>query len=604
MSEIVSKTILFVCMYFVLVNTEDSINEDHEVVMNAEYDFKLKWRIDGGDILLEISADTMGYVAIGFSPNGGMPGSDIVIGWVRNGQPYLSDRYATEYAKPEADTSQDYTLLYGREEGGRTTVGFRRALNTCDDKDNVINDDTLRVIWAVNNMDPVNSDDIIYHGTSRGVRSILLLSSQEADFDFPEEYNYFDGFMPNVTVPDDSDTTYLCFSLPVPKFDSPVHIFRAETIVQEGHESLVHHLLVYSCQGTTTNWTGDCYDSANMPTDLRDCDRLLYGWAVGAQPLNYPEHVGISLGKEGDPTVIFVQIHYDNPGLSPDFHDNSGVRFFYTPMLREYDAAVWEIGEAVTELQAIPANENLFKTFSFCYADCTREVLNEDIKIFFVFLHSHLAGRQMSLQHYRNGSLIDDMARDDNYDFNQQDTRVLRPERVFKPGDEFVLTCGYNTVGRDDITFGGLGTYDEMCLAYVFFYPKQANAGSCLSTPDVADVFTILNLGCVPGDDVCAYASLAQMDPVVLRDGLYNVANTANRNSYCRDPDFNPIPGVGLYKDFPAWFSVYDRIDDANDVCSSGTGTTMATGSSVSVIPAGLIVLLMFSLVTKLILRQ
>jgi len=39
---------------------------------------------------MEMSAPVKGYVAIGFSPNGQMRGSDIVLGWVdTNGVPYL-----------------------------------------------------------------------------------------------------------------------------------------------------------------------------------------------------------------------------------------------------------------------------------------------------------------------------------------------------------------------------------------------------------------------------------------------------------------------------------------------------------------------------------
>ena len=37
------------------------------------------------DIIGEIHCKTLGWMGFGLSPNGGMNGSDIVIGWVRNG---------------------------------------------------------------------------------------------------------------------------------------------------------------------------------------------------------------------------------------------------------------------------------------------------------------------------------------------------------------------------------------------------------------------------------------------------------------------------------------------------------------------------------------
>ncbi|XP_071945933.1 DBH-like monooxygenase protein 1 isoform X2 [Antedon mediterranea] len=437
----------------------------------------------------------------------------------------------------------------------------------------------------------------MYHNTSRGVRSIIILDSQQTNFTFPKDYNYFEGFMPNVTVPDNSDTTYWCYSFAVPTFENPVHIFRAETIVQEGHESLVHHLLVYSCRSMNMNWSSNCF-SPNMPTDLRNCDRLVYGWAIGAEPLNFPEHVGISLGKENDPTVYFIELHYDNPGLSPDFHDNSGVRFYYTSTLRQYEAGVWQFGELVSPFQAIPPKEQLFKTFGICYGDCTRQALDVNINGFFVFLHSHLAGRQMKLQHYRNGHLIEDVGRDDNYDFNLQDARVLQPERVFKPGDDFVVTCGYNTADRDSITKGGLGTKDEMCVAYIYYYPKQSNAGACQSVPDLNEFNSAFNIECDTAE--CIYARLSEMDPTLVREGLHNVSYNGKRNNYCRDLDYNNIPGVEFYKDFPAWFGENDRIEDQNDVCSP----TGVTGSSISIMPPGSIMLIMLFLARTVILTM
>ena len=46
-------------------------------------DVLLRWeREDEVTVRMEMSAPSSGYVAIGFSPNGGMRGSDIVMGWV------------------------------------------------------------------------------------------------------------------------------------------------------------------------------------------------------------------------------------------------------------------------------------------------------------------------------------------------------------------------------------------------------------------------------------------------------------------------------------------------------------------------------------------
>ncbi|XP_033106266.1 DBH-like monooxygenase protein 1 homolog [Anneissia japonica] len=565
------KTIFVISLLVAFVNTKNSIDETHEVLLNEEFDFMFKWRVDREDILIEMSANSLGYVAVGFSPNGGMPGSDIVVGWVKDDEAFLSDRHGKTNSMPDVDVSSDYDILYGFEEGGRTTIGFKRTLNTCDGDDYVINSDTARVIWAVNEMDPEDTDNLIYHGPSRGVRSVVLLNAPEKSITLPEDVASFELLMPNVTVPSDSDTTYWCTSFAVPAFDNPVHVVRFETIVQEGHESLVHHLIAYSCNSKNV-WSGICFRN-NMPDDFWSCRRMIYAWAVGGGPLDFPDHAGLSLGRGNDSTIILIEMHYDNPGHSADFHDNSGVRVYYTPTLRQYEAEVWTIGEEVSPLQSIPPNEKAFKTFGFCFGDCTKQVLEEDIKIIAVALHGHLAATKISLQHYRNGSLIDDLARDDNYDFNLQEFRYFETEKVFKPGDEFVVTCVYKTVGRENITVGGISTRQEMCMAFVVYYPKQSKAGACLSSPDISAFFNTFNISGYICPQ-CMIDTLGSVEPSVLRDGLRQVSYEGKRINYCRNYEGDNIGDVQLY-DFPAWFSENDRVVKKG-VC------TMPTNGSVS----------------------
>lgn len=63
----------------------------HSEVLDDKGDFVLRWQPRHQEIAFRVEARTKGYLGIGFSPNGGMKGADIVIGWVddRNGQAYL-----------------------------------------------------------------------------------------------------------------------------------------------------------------------------------------------------------------------------------------------------------------------------------------------------------------------------------------------------------------------------------------------------------------------------------------------------------------------------------------------------------------------------------
>ena len=60
-------------------------------------------------------------------------------------------------------------------------------------------------------------------------------------------------------------------------------------------------------------------------------------------------------------------------------------------------------------------------------------------------LHSHLAGRKMTLRHIRNQQELPTLLEDKNYDFNYQYIKNLpEKERQLLPGDELILECDYS----------------------------------------------------------------------------------------------------------------------------------------------------------------
>lgn len=78
---------------------------------------------------------TTGYVGIGFSPNGGMAGSDVFIGWVGDdgGQVFGEDRHAIGNQEPLMDASQDFQVESGYQNDTHTVITFSRPWSTCDD---------------------------------------------------------------------------------------------------------------------------------------------------------------------------------------------------------------------------------------------------------------------------------------------------------------------------------------------------------------------------------------------------------------------------------------------------------------------------------------
>jgi hypothetical protein len=75
---------------------------------------KLWWSVDMSKavITFAVRAKTTGWVGIGISPNGKMPGSDIFMGWVSSaGKPIFADRFASRRSMPAIDPSQDWQLI-------------------------------------------------------------------------------------------------------------------------------------------------------------------------------------------------------------------------------------------------------------------------------------------------------------------------------------------------------------------------------------------------------------------------------------------------------------------------------------------------------------
>ncbi|CAE1253923.1 unnamed protein product [Acanthosepion pharaonis] len=111
--------------------------------------------------------------------------------------------------------------------------------------------------------------------------------------------------------------------------------------------------------------------------------------------------------------------------------DSSGFEMILIPARRKFDGAIIEIGQIPFDplfrfTQMIPPYQPDFKSNSICLSSCI-------------------------------------------YD-----------------GDDLKVECTYNSMARSKFTWGGLSTSDEMCLAYVMYYPKMRTT-NCLSAIGVVD---------------------------------------------------------------------------------------------------------------------
>ncbi|MBN3312859.1 PP12C phosphatase, partial [Atractosteus spatula] len=128
-----------------------------------------------------------------------------------------------------------------------------------------------------------------------------------------------------------------------------------------------------------------------------------------------PPNAGMSVGGAGDVTFYRLEIHYNNPSQQSGRVDDSGLRFHYTPELRQQDAGVLSVGLAVNEAYVIPPNATAFRSYAVCktasFSDCSSSEENQSSDDEPIW--------------NRNGEQIGFLGLNENYSFDHQQTSYL-----------------------------------------------------------------------------------------------------------------------------------------------------------------------------------
>ncbi|XP_023242131.1 proteoglycan 4-like [Centruroides sculpturatus] len=69
----------------------------------------------------------------------------------------------------------------------------------------------------------------------------------------------------------------------------------------------------------------------------------------------------------------------------------------------------------------------------------------------------------------------------------RKEYRRFPEERLLLPNDHVIVECTYDSSKKNHTTFGGLSTHEEMCLAFLSYYPKQ-NISAATSCPIPSNV--------------------------------------------------------------------------------------------------------------------
>jgi hypothetical protein len=100
------------------------------------------WKVDGENLVVKLSAETTGWVGIGFNPSKKMKDANYVIGYVKKGEAKIRDDFGVGERKHKADEklggTSNSTLIGGTEENGMTTLEFSLPLSSGDKHDTII----------------------------------------------------------------------------------------------------------------------------------------------------------------------------------------------------------------------------------------------------------------------------------------------------------------------------------------------------------------------------------------------------------------------------------------------------------------------------------
>eukprot|EP01061_Rhynchopus_euleeides_P046778 TRINITY_DN9048_c0_g1_i3.p1 TRINITY_DN9048_c0_g1~~TRINITY_DN9048_c0_g1_i3.p1 ORF type:complete len:945 (+),score=336.51 TRINITY_DN9048_c0_g1_i3:52-2886(+) len=448
--------------------------------LSSPDDYRVCWETPVADVLtLHLTVKTSGWVGLGIAEqlSSWMPGSDIVtVEWDAQGQPVLTDRYATGEVAPPADPCgpEEWSMDGFQRSNGVVTGTLRRKVVITDTQvDRSILPGKQRVILAYgSNTQPT----MVYHGTTRksvGIEFVPGLVAQDPTHDKTLV------IMPGGFMVPPLKTMYTYVGVDVlavhPEMRTQKHqLIGFEFIGNDsGKPYDVHHVVVEVCASPKSFVANKVVASA----DVFECQmkQQLHLWAPGVDTYYLPPEAGFPV-SETENRYIFLDFHYDNPTLAAGHMDNSGMRLLFTSTPRKHDAAMLSYGDyLVVNEPNIPA-DNQPHLFQFnCPAECMEGRVFGDLTIIGTFLHMHELGRKIRSNVWKNGTFVREHARIDYWNFGYQGTAPTQPGDVLHPGEYLHLTCE-QVNNRGTVQKYGLGSEDEMCLAALVVYPK-ANLG-------------------------------------------------------------------------------------------------------------------------------
>ena len=247
--------------------------------------------------------------------------------------------------------------------------------------------------------------------------------------------------------------------------DGSCFLLGLEAIVDKAE--MLHHYVLYACSRMPRG------SSSSFGQGWGYCSTWLGGWAPGADTFFKADaNASPKLANlNGKPVVGFrLNVHYSNDDLQSGVVDASGFKMHYTTQPREHVMSFFApmMLNVNTDVR-VPRNHERY----FITSGCFIEGLESDIHVSGLFYHAHLLGKEMYTELFtQNFTKRTDIHAADSWIFDDQSILKIS-DTVIKNGDYIQSSCLYDSRERSDMTIIGPETTDEMCWAFLYFYPVQ-----------------------------------------------------------------------------------------------------------------------------------
>ena len=481
-------------------NNLDWIPFDHDqfnrnVALDTKGDVQLFWKTGANYSTFGVASRSSGYLALGFSQTGAMTGGDMAVAYTDNdGKFVFENRYATDFIMPQVspDQKKNMRLKEGSQANGVTSFIFEKQnkADCYETQADVATDAWQWFIYAF-------SDDNIFvqHAPGHNGKQYVKLGTGKTvsinDVRPINDTKSLTIVQPEVTIPT-ADTTY-CYSLH--KLPAGKGWILGERPPQSS--SLLHHLVFYSCYGLDDKYLDMIgkEPNCNYETFSNPCTGFVTEWAPGMSGRTFEPGYGKPFGT-GHYEYVMLETHYNNPEHLEGQKDTASYTFLWNDKPVDTEIGTLTLGDLQVQGWFLEPGQPLVKHSTVCTPECTDRWPSDGITAVSVFHHMHYRGRIAEVQIIRDGKEIAPLSTLRDFEYGYQFSKSLNSVKLL-PGDKLITTCEFDTSNDTKPVPGGLPSQDEMCFAWVDYYPAN-NVLAC----------TQINMGSSPQNELNGTAAL------------------------------------------------------------------------------------------------